>query len=231
MPEIPAAGKDSFAGAPEPLYSTPNPMNVLPLAFVFLFSAAPNPDAAFFLEQARADPEIRIEDAYKWLFHSTRGGEHAVANEFAVRKWLENEWATLGPPQPNEPLWTPLAADGRIGRLNLRPYKARGGSPDALHAAFVEGARSFDASPARFRRAWNALGRELKKQPVGHLTAADWRRFDRDLRAQGYPACHHSDAYAEARRPAYRVLPLAQAQPLLDSLAPPSDTLPRRTKR
>lgn len=180
---------------------------------------APDPDAAFFLEQTRIDPEIRIADAYKWLFHATRGGEHAVADEFAVRKWLETEWAALGPPQPDEPLWTPLTPDGRIGRLNLRPYRARGGDPDALLAAFIQGATAFDANPARFRQAWRALGRELTKQPVGHLTAADWRRFDREMRAQGYPACHHSSAYEKARAPAYRVLPAEQAQPLIQALA------------
>lgn len=192
---------------------------LFPLLLLGSCALAPNPDAEFFLAQARGDPDLRIEDAYKWLFHATRGGEHAVADGFAVRKWLENEWATLGPPQPGEPLWTPLTADGRIGRLNLRPYRARGGDRDALHAAFVRGAETFDASPARFRRAWRALGRELEKRPVGHLTAAEWRRFDREMRAQGYPACHHSAEYERARTPAYRVLPAAQAQPLIAKLA------------
>ena len=192
-------------------------MHVFSLAFLCFFSA-PDPDAAFFLAQAGADPEIRIADAYKWLFHATRGGEHAVANEFAVRKWLETEWAALGPPQPDEPLWVPLAADGRVGRLNLRPYRAQGGSIEALHAAFIRGAESFAADSARFRNAWRALGRELKKQPCGHLTAAEWRRFDRELRARDYPACHHSPGYERARAPAYRVLPAAQAQPLLQAV-------------
>ena len=112
----------------------------------------------------------------------------------------------------------PLDPEGRIGRLNLRPYRARGGSPDALHDAFVAGARAFDASPARFRRAWDALGRALNSHPVGHLTSAEWRRLDRAWRADGYPAIHHSPEYVRARRPAYRVLPVVQARPLLDAL-------------
>ncbi len=195
---------------------------LFPLVLLGACARAPNPDADFFLAQARAEPELRIEDAYKWLFHATRGGEHAVANEFAVRKWLENEWATLGPPQPGEPLWTPLTPDGRIGRLNLRPYRARGGAPEPLLAAFVEGAQSFDASPARFRAAWRALGRELKKQPVGHLTWAAWQRLDREMRAYDYPASHHSPEYERARQPAYRVLTGAEVRRLLDALpAPP----------
>ena len=189
-------------------------------------AAAPDPDAAYFLAQAPADPDLRIEDAYKWLVHATRGGEHAIENEFAVRKWLEMEWATLGPPLENEPLWIPLTPDGRIGRLNLRPYRARGGSPDALHAAFLAGAQSFDASPSRFRAAWKDLGRALAQQPVGHLTFPEWQRFNQEMRAQDFPACHHSPAYESVRHPAYRVLPLAHAQSLLDALNPVSRSSP-----
>ncbi|MDD4117110.1 MAG: hypothetical protein PHI39_02725 [Kiritimatiellae bacterium] len=191
---------------------------ILPPLLLCTCARSPGPDAEFCLQQARAEPEWRIEDAAKWLVHATRGGEHAIENETAARRWLENEWSTLGPPLPDEPLWVPLDPDGRIGRLNLRPYRARGGSLDALHEAFVAGARAFDASPARFRRAWIALGRALKSRPIGHLSRAEWKRLDRSWRAQGCPAIHHSREYAAARAPAYRVLPAEQAQPLLDSL-------------
>lgn len=195
---------------------------IVPLVLLGACARAPNPDAEYFLAQTRADPELRIADAYKWLFHAARGGEHAVANEVLARRWLENEWTALGPPQPGEPLWTPLTPDGRIGRLNLRPYRAQGGDPDALLAAFLADAKSFDASPARFRAAWRALGRELKKQPVGHLTWAEWKRLDREMRARDYPASHHSPEYERARQPAYRVLTGAEARRLLDALPAPT---------
>ena len=189
--------------------------------FLVSCSSAPDPDAAFFLAQARAEPEVRVADAYKWLVHATRGGEHAVASAFAARQWLDQEWATLGPPQPDEPLWVPLADDGRIGRLNLRPYRAQGGAPEPLLAAFLASAESFDASPARFRATWNALGRALKQNPQGYLTYSDWRRLDREMRAQGYPALHHSPEYEQARHPAYRVLTAMEARKLADMLPAP----------
>jgi hypothetical protein len=191
---------------------------ILPPLLLCACARSPGPDAEFCLQQARAEPEWRIEDAAKWLVHATRGGEHAIASEFAARQWLENEWAALGPPQDNEPLWVPLTPDGRIGRLNLRPYQTQGGDLDALHAAFIAGAETFDADSRRFLRAWRSFGRLLAAAPQGHLTHAEWKRLDRDWRAQGDPAIHHSPDYRDARRPAYRVLPLAQAQPLLDSL-------------
>ena len=191
---------------------------ILPWAFLCSCAAAPDPDADYFLAQARADPELRIADAYKWLFHAARGGEHAIADEAAARQWLENEWATLGPPRPDEPLWVPLVPDGRIGRLNLRPYRARGGTPAPLLAAFLASAESFDASPARFRAAWQSLGRSLNRNPVGQLTYSEWRRLDREMRAQDYPARHHSAAYEQARQPAYRVLTAAEARKLMGQL-------------
>jgi hypothetical protein len=188
------------------------------LSLLLLCACARPPDPVAEFALTRSEPDWRIEDAAKWIVHATRGGEHAIQNEFAARQWLETEWTSLGPPQENEPLWTPLTPDGRIGRLNLRPYKARGGSLDALHAAFIAGAQSFDADPARFRRAWRAFGRLLAAAPSGHLTHAEWKRLDREWRAKGYPAIHHNPAYRDARQPAYRVLPATQAQPLLDAL-------------
>lgn len=198
-------------------------MNFLLLAGFLLFAPPSDPDVEFFLAQAKADPEIRIEDAYKWLFHATRGGEHAIQNEFAVRKWLAQEWTTLGPPQTDEPLWIPLTPADRIGRLNLRPYRVHGGSPDALHAAFLTSAESFDAKPARFRAAWKNLGRTLAKNPQGHLTHAEWKRLDHNLRDKDYPAIHHSPEYEKSRQPAYRVLTAAEARKLIDSLSSSSE--------
>ena len=193
-------------------------MNFLPLAFLFFFSSATNPDAKYFLEQARAEPETRIEDAYKWILHAARGSEHAIADADGAKRMLDEEWATLGPPQPDEPLWVPLAEKGRFGRLNLRPYRAQGGDPDALLDAFLASAKSYDASPARFLKAWKGLGRALQRNPQGHLTASEWKRLDRTVRPLGYPALHHSPEFEQSRQPAYRVLTAEQARKLLKSL-------------
>jgi hypothetical protein len=45
----------------------------------------------FAIEKWRNDPEVRIEDAYKWLYQATRGNEHAAADEKMVREYLEQE--------------------------------------------------------------------------------------------------------------------------------------------
>lgn len=168
----------------------------------------------------RADPELRIEDAYKWLFQATRGGEHAIRDPEAAREWLEREWASLGPPEPGETLVVPLRADGALVRLNLRPFKARGGRPEDLLAAFVRSARAFRADNEGFVGAWKELGRRLDSRPSGHLDGKVWRALDAEARAKGFPAWHHSAPYEAAKHPAYRVLTGDESRGLAASLGP-----------
>ncbi|MGE5344575.1 MAG: hypothetical protein ACM3JH_01365 [Acidithiobacillales bacterium] len=172
----------------------------------------------FALDVFAADPETRIEDAYKWLFQAASGGEHAIPNEESARSWLEQEWESLGRTRPGEPLEVPLRPDGALVRLNLRPYRDRGGSPDELLRAFLRSARSFAPEPGLFRASWAALGKALAAHPLGPLNEEEWRRLDAAMRANGYPAVHHSRAYTSARHPAYRVLTKEEARRLLRSL-------------
>jgi hypothetical protein len=149
---------------------------------------------------------MRIEDAYKWLFHATLGGEHAVSDDSGPRRWMEREWGTLTAPHENEPEVQPLRPDGKIVRINLRPYRARGGDSEMLLAVFVESAKRFRSDKKEFIREWTGLGQALQGKPLGHLTLASWKRLNREMNPLGFPAVHHSVAYEGAYRPAYRVV-------------------------
>ena len=201
-----------------------------PVSRTHLFSAVPLLFATaisvstllpFALDAFASDPETRIEDAYKWLFQAASGGEHAVPDEESARAWLRKEWASLGETAPGEPLLVPLRPDGELVRLNLRPYRDRGGKPDDLTTAFLESSRTFGPDPALFLESWNALGELLAARPLGPLNRAEWGRLDADMRVRGYPAVHHSAVFARTRRPAYRVLTCDEASRLLRT-APPA---------
>ena len=166
----------------------------------------------FALARWQADPEVRVQDAYKWLFQATMGGEHAVDSADDARSWLNDEWATLGPPAAGEREWEPLTADGAIGRVNLRPYRARGGDRQRLADAFYRSAQSFRTDRDAFLSQWRELGRRLQERSFGVLTYDDWQVFDRDARARSYDSVHHSPSYEQARRPAYRVIMRAEAE-------------------
>lgn len=160
----------------------------------------------FALTQWSKTSAVEMRDAYKWLFQATLGGEHAAPDLAAARTWLDEEWKTLGAPRPGETAWEPLTADGRIGRVNLRPYRARGGDPQRLAEAFVRSAQRFRATKQDFLTAWAELGARLQKAPSGSLTYVAWQTMDRDARTSDYPAVHHSDGYVRVHAPAYRVL-------------------------
>ncbi len=131
-----------------------------------------------------------------------------------VREYLQQEWATIGKPLSHEPLWEPLRADEKLGRLNLRPFRARGGKMEDLVSAFMESAKEFRGNELDFRAACNALGLQVACAPVGKLTWQEWRRLDEAMSAKSYPPIHHSAAYTKARYPAYRVITQAAAERL-----------------
>jgi hypothetical protein len=172
---------------------------------------------AFPLDAWRADTALDIADAYKWIYQATEGGEHAAPSRAAAAAWLEQEWATLDAPLAGEPLVEPLGETG-IVRLNLRPFRARGGDPAALVDAFLASAADVRPDRQRFSREWHALGDELRRGPIGRLTRAAWEALDARTAPEGYPAVHHSATYDRARRPAYRVLTAARARALVDGL-------------
>ncbi len=148
---------------------------------------------------------MRIEDAYKWLYHATLGGEHAVTSMDQTRRWMDREWAGLGPALAREPLTVPLTPDGTLLRANLRPYKAQGGDPEMLTARFFLSAQSFRGDKREFVEVWHELGRALRRRALGKMGYRDWSRLDRSVRPD-YPAIDHSAAYEKSVRPAYRVV-------------------------
>ena len=159
------------------------------------------------IAQWRRAPAMRIEDAYKWLFHATQGGDHAVGeDDSGPRQWMIREWANLTSPMPNEREVVPLDPQGRLIRVNLRPFRARGGDSEMLLAVFVSSARQFRPNRREFISSWNELGKRLQRSSIGKLTSREWRRLDRETKVLGYAAIHHSPWYESQAKPAYRVV-------------------------
>lgn len=173
-------------------------------------SSDPAPDPRAIAELAwrtyRSDPAARMEELYKWIFHAVNGGDHAVRDDTTPRRWMEREWATLTNPFPHEREIQRLDPDGRMIRVNLRPYRARGGDPEFLLATFVASAQQVRPRPAQFRLAWQHVGRLAEQHPTTNLNRRTWNALDLAMRDRGYPMIHHSPSFEEARKPAYRVI-------------------------
>lgn len=151
-------------------------------------------------------PRMELTDVYKLLHQAAMGPEHAVQDPAGARERLESEVAQLGE-GPQEQLVDVISPDGNLARIHLRPYLAAGLALETLAEAFVQTARTRSGSPDKLAKFCGCLG---------DLAAAGGIPFSRDevesyfasIVKRGYPVVHHSQAYREAYRPAYRVVAL-----------------------
>lgn len=151
-------------------------------------------------------PRMQLEDVYKLLHQAALGGGHAVDDEASARRRLDDEIAALGD-GPEEPARDVISPDGKLARIHLRTFLAAGGEPTELHRAFVASARSYPASPDKLAKFCGCLGEFAGAGGIPFAREEVVRYFAEIARA-GYPMLHHSQAYRDAYKPAYRVVSL-----------------------
>jgi len=156
------------------------------------------------VNQVNRYPRMEPRDLYKLAHQASLGSEHALTDVAGVHRWLERELVEIGP-GPDDPLLDPIAADGGIVRLHLRPFVAAGGDPAALLDAFVRTAQEFHGSIETLRR---YLRYAVKIDLGGDLpfTVEAMVYFFAHMETLGFPAAHHSEQYERFYRPAYRVV-------------------------
>ena len=125
--------------------------------------------------------------------------------EQAAAAWQEHEIESLGLPLDGESLCEALGGDPPLVRVNLRPFVATGGDPDLLLDAFVDSANRERGTSRRMEIVLSLAASYVECAGRGEL-APELRVLSADLAEAGYPAIHHSEAYVEAYRPAYRVV-------------------------
>ncbi len=153
---------------------------------------------------------VTPRDVYKLLYQGVLGSEHLVGTglsapmaDFAGR--LRAEYAAL-PPEEDEPLWEAVRPDGELGRLNLRPFKARGGDLERLIVACWQTAGQVWGTMEEVREVWAIFVAQCRAGQWKEFSLPEVLAFSAWLEEQRYPAVHHSPAYRAANRPAYRLL-------------------------
>lgn len=201
----PALGR-CFSGAP--LLLRLLAVAVLAAVVIAEVVGGPNEEEQAFRQvmarQVARFPRMEPQDLYKLVFQAAMGSRHAGLDSAMARDWLDQEVAGLQP-GPDEAVLDTISADGRMVRVNLRPYLAAGGSRDALLRAFVATARDYQGSEAALRRDLD-LAERMADDGLLPFSRADLHAYLEQMRARGYPAVEHSPAYEAAYRPAYRVV-------------------------
>jgi hypothetical protein len=155
-------------------------------------------------------PLAGSEDLYKFLHQAVYGPGHAIPNPEAAAAWMDRELAGLGLPLEDERVCEALGGEPPLVRINLRPFVAGGGDPDLLVAEFVVSANLERGNSHRMEVVLSMAASYVQCAGHGDLSP-ELEALNNELAAQGYPAIHHSEAYLEAYRPAYRVVEKALA--------------------
>lgn len=158
------------------------------------------------IEEIGKHPHSKVGDIYKFIHQAAFGSEHAVKDTIAVRKWLENEMANLNYSIADE-LMDHLSQDGKLVRINLRPFLKKGYDPNLLLDAFIKTANNYKGSTKNFKSFWKAA-KELVKTKKLAFTEDEMNDFFEIQSKKGFPAIHHSTEYEAEYKPAYRVVDL-----------------------
>jgi len=159
-------------------------------------------------------PVMEPADAYKLLYQGVLGPEHLIASPEAFAARLRAEYDSV-PSDEAELLWEPVRPDGALGRVNLRPLKARGGDVERLIAACLETAGRTWGTPDELRAAWATFVEMCRAGRWAAFSLTDvlalpapgaQAQVSERLAAEGYPPVHHSTAYRQAYQPAYRLV-------------------------
>lgn len=164
----------------------------------------PPPVNRIIADQAQRYPRMQVQDWYKLFYQSALGNEHLLADSSAVYHYLLHEWENLGP-SAGEPLVEYLSADSQVVRLNLRPYRASGGSPADVYRMMAASTSFFTPSVDAFEATLAHLVFLAERGDVW-VNPDALAAFIEEQRGRDYPAVHHSELYEQAYRPAYRVL-------------------------
>jgi len=160
-------------------------------------------------EQMNKHPSMQMQDIVKLCYQAAKGPEHIVEDINFARNYLLRELEET--PAAAGELYEAISDD--FVRINLAAWKFNKLPDEWLLKMFVSSAAHRADGDEKLEEYLNAAG-EL-------FDDSAWAEYAAQYRAKGKPAVHHSEAYREAEKPAYRVLSRRYARllPLLAALA------------
>lgn len=132
------------------------------------------------------------------------GSAHAIPDAEFARDWLDKEIANLTA-GPDEPMVDVISPDGRMVRINLRPFLAAGCDRTKLLNAFIKTANSFKSSESKLRQYW-LCAEKMADDAQLPFTKKQLHKYFSEMEKQNLPAVHHSGIYEDNYKPAYRVI-------------------------
>lgn len=173
----------------------------------------------FLVEQFAAHPSMTPRDAVKLCFQAAFGAEHSLEDLEGARRYFDDEFQST--PASDAPLYERISEDAI--RVNLSAWKARGLRGEWLFRLFARSAR-IRTDPKKAQAAFIASVKAtevIARNGEAPFTLASWLLYRTAYETGGVRAVHHSEAYRQAEKPAYRVVRAQYARifPVLEALA------------
>ena len=150
-------------------------------------------------------PCMEIQDVYKLLYQSILGLGHLLTNTDAAKLYLYKELDGLSEYDGDEPLTEDISLVNKMVRVNLRAFKARNLSGDALFDAMLATEKLNTSSMDDFIAFWTLFIQFVDegKLPFDPGLLQD---FNKKVDSLNYPAVHHSTSYQALYKPSYRII-------------------------
>ncbi len=181
-------------------------MKVLLIILLFCCCILPNKNTLVQLikNQPQTKTNFSIQDAYKLIYQGNFGVAHILKNMDRAQQFLKEEIASIEESN-DEPLIEPISVSNDLVRINLRPFKKFGYSVDKLFEIMIRSVEETKADKQRFLNQWC----EFKESVIHGKLKFDRKEletFNQKVKAENYPAVHHSSGYRKTNNPAYRVV-------------------------
>jgi hypothetical protein len=136
------------------------------------------------------------------LYQGEFGIGHLLGDGRGARQYLMEELATMDTADRGEELLEPVSPDGHMVRVNLRPFRRLGLSPEVLVGAMLATVAETRGDTSRFLSVWEQFVGIARD---GSFSPEDLRVWDERVRRRDLPVAHHSPEYVREYLPAYRV--------------------------
>lgn len=155
----------------------------------------------YLIEQLKKHPSMQPQDVVKMCYQAAFGAEHLLSDVSAAKRYFDAEFEAT---EPREGELFEYLSD-EICRVDLGVWKARGLSPDLLFDRFVATARVPRGGKELFLKYLSEAEACFSDLSFG-FSMEEWQEFLEKYKRAGMPAVHHSEAYRNSEKPAYRIV-------------------------
>ncbi len=161
-------------------------------------------DFSFYLKkQLELHPSMQMQDVVKMCYQAVFGMEHMLSDTEKAKQYFLSEYEAT-PANSDIPLYEPISED--FCRVNLAAWKARDLEPQELFDLFIASA---NYNILGTRTDLNNCAKSVEKIIAKGLlpfSLEEWKEYYVAYKNNGMHPVHHSDAYRQAERPAYRLI-------------------------